>query len=133
MTTNDFASMVFDLFDRYPTHQRYLATMVLWSLWKNRNSKLWDNSTTYIVTLAKDTLTKWSCMKRAKLAIQAANIPHAWSKPPWEQSNAMLTPCLSTTIQLWDMVFVLEIPQDRLCLANLIIFTLPPQSQKLKP
>jgi len=47
---------------------------------------------------------------------------------PWEQSNAMLTSGLSTTIQLRGMIFVLEIPHDRLCLENFIISTLPPQS-----
>jgi hypothetical protein len=65
VTANDFASMVFDLFDRLPTHQRYLAAMVLCSLWKKRNSKSWDNtdnSLAYIVTRAKDTLNEWSCM-----------------------------------------------------------------------
>jgi len=59
--------------------------MVLWSLWKNLNSKLWENTDkppAYIVTRAKDTLNEWSCIQRAKLPIQAANIPHAWSKPP---------------------------------------------------
>lgn len=36
--------ILFHFFDRLSTAQRSMASMILWSLWKNRNSKLWENS-----------------------------------------------------------------------------------------
>jgi len=44
-TTNDLSTMLFYLFDRFHMHQRYLAAMFLWSLWKNYDSKHWDSVT----------------------------------------------------------------------------------------
>jgi len=40
--TNDFNTFLFDFLSRLSSQQQ-LAAMILWSLWKNRNSKLWDN------------------------------------------------------------------------------------------
>jgi ribonuclease HI len=65
--------------------QQPLVATILWSLWKNRNSKLWediDNSSEFIVTRAKTTINEWSCIQRAKLPMNNANTSLTWSKPP---------------------------------------------------
>jgi len=84
-TADNFTTMLFDLLNRLSPHQQSLTAMVLWSLWKNRNSKLWeaiDHTSSFIVTRAKDTLNEWSCMQRAKLPAHNAEHPPKWSKPP---------------------------------------------------
>ncbi|GAU22278.1 hypothetical protein TSUD_260780 [Trifolium subterraneum] len=40
-----------------------LPAMIIWSLWKTRNTKLWDNQSTLmsvIISWARDTLREWS-------------------------------------------------------------------------
>jgi len=82
---NDFTAMLSELFNRLQSQQQILVAMTLWSLWKSRNTKLWeasDTSPASIVTRAKDTLNEWSCMQRAKLPLDEAEAYHSWSKPP---------------------------------------------------
>lgn len=45
LTTNNFSTMIFHLLNRYrlAPQQQSLVDMVLWSLWKNCNSKLWKS------------------------------------------------------------------------------------------
>jgi len=40
LITNTFSTMIFDLLNRLALQQQSLVAMVLWSLWRNRNSKL---------------------------------------------------------------------------------------------
>jgi ribonuclease HI len=59
--------------------------MLLWSLWKSRNTKLWetmDTSSTFICSRAKDTLQEWSCMQRAKDQRFNTEQSTSWVKPP---------------------------------------------------
>ncbi|RHN46977.1 hypothetical protein MtrunA17_Chr7g0247981 [Medicago truncatula] len=51
--------MLFDLLSKLSTQHQTLTSMTLWSLWKSRNTKLWEStgtSPTFIVTRAKDVL-----------------------------------------------------------------------------
>lgn len=62
---NNFNVMLFEFFHRLSSTQQQSAAMLLWSLWKSRNSKLWDvmdTSSAFTVSRAKDTLQEWSCM-----------------------------------------------------------------------
>ncbi|XP_024633515.1 uncharacterized protein [Medicago truncatula] len=71
--------------DSLHPQQQVLAAMTLWSLWKSRNSKLWEATDTTpisIVTRAKDAINEWSCMQREKAPIHHANSVHSWIKPP---------------------------------------------------
>jgi len=87
--------------------------MVLWSIWKSRNVKLWegnDTSSAVTVARAKDILNEWSCTHRAKLQHSGTSQPCAWTKPQHGiiKCNVMLiVPCL-TTIHSWVMVCALE-------------------------
>lgn len=59
--------------------------MVLWSLWKNRNSKLWENSDsapTFIVQSAKNSLNEWRYMQHHKNQGQIVHHTVLWTKPP---------------------------------------------------
>lgn len=85
LTANNCAAMFFDLLDRLQPQQQTLVAMTLWSLWKSRNSKLWDASDTtpsFTVTRAKDTLNEWCYMQRAKVPVHHAISAHTWIKPP---------------------------------------------------
>jgi ribonuclease HI len=58
--------------------------MILWSIWKSHNSKLWENSDTppsTIVRRAKDSLHEWQVMQRAKQPRQGTHQEHKWLKP----------------------------------------------------
>jgi len=62
-----------------------MASMVLWSLWKDRNSKLWENSDsapTFIVQSAKDSLNEWCYMQHHKNQGQQVHHSVLWTKPP---------------------------------------------------
>jgi len=67
---NNLSTLLFDFLSRITVQQQQIVAMVFWSLWKSRNTKLWeftDNPTIVIISQAKDTLYEWSCMQRAKL------------------------------------------------------------------
>ncbi|XP_024639931.1 uncharacterized protein [Medicago truncatula] len=58
--------------------------MLLWSIWKSRNTKLWEASestSAYIISRANDSLQEWSCMQRAKLQVQNQVLTPSWVKP----------------------------------------------------
>lgn len=82
---NDFTTMLFDFLDRLPSYQQHAAAMLLWSLWKSRNIKLWDSldtTTASTVSRAKDTLHEWRCMQRARPQPQNQDHIISWKKPP---------------------------------------------------
>jgi ribonuclease HI len=84
-TSYDFSTLLFDLFDRLTTEQQSMVSMILWSLWKNRNAKLWENSDsapTFIVQSARDSLNEWSYMQHHKIHGQQVHHTVMWSKPP---------------------------------------------------
>jgi ribonuclease HI len=77
--------MLFTFFDRLSISQVALAAMTLWSLWKCRNSKLWDNVDTpplVVINRARDTLYEWSYMQQAKNSMQEITHDALWEKPP---------------------------------------------------
>jgi len=68
-TADDFTALLFEFLRRLSLTQQQSAAMLLWSLWKSRNFKLWDaldTSSAFTVSRARDTLQEWSCMQRAK-------------------------------------------------------------------
>jgi hypothetical protein len=80
---NDFTTLLFDFFDRLSDQQKSLASMILWSIWKGRNSKLWEGSDTppsVIVQRAKDSLNEWSYMQRARHPVSGTQQEATWSK-----------------------------------------------------
>jgi len=84
LAANDFTTLLFDLLDRLSSQQQHLAAMLLWSLWKSRNTKLWetmDTSSTFILSRAKDTLQEWSCMECAKFQRFNTEQSTSWVKP----------------------------------------------------
>jgi len=84
-TSYDFSTLLFNLFNRLTTEQQSMASMVLWSLWKNSNSKLWENSDsapTFIVQSAKDSLNEWRYMQHHKNQGQQVHHTVQWTKPP---------------------------------------------------
>lgn len=66
---NNFSVTLFDLFHMLKDQDRPSAAMILWSLWKCRNTKLSeasDTSPTFTVSRAHDVLHEWICMQQAK-------------------------------------------------------------------
>ena len=85
LTADNFTATLFNLFDKLLLHHQHLAAMVLWSLSKSRNAKLWeatDTSPNFIISHAKDTLQEWSCMQRTKHQEQNPTHTSSWVKPP---------------------------------------------------
>jgi len=83
-TTHDCIALLFSLFDRLSAQQHSLASMILWSIWKSRNSKLWEGSETppsTIVYRAKDSLNVWQFMQRAKQTSPGTHSEPKWLKP----------------------------------------------------
>jgi len=61
-TANDFTSILFDFLNKISAQQHKLASMILLSLWKSRNSRLWEGTYTpseSIVLRAKNSLQEW--------------------------------------------------------------------------
>jgi len=59
--------------------------MILWSLWKSRNSKLWEGTNTppeSIVLWAKNSLQEWIRMQKARQPSQGTHQEVLWEKPP---------------------------------------------------
>lgn len=84
-TSYDFSTLLFYLFGRLTSDQQSMSSMVLWSLWKNRNSKLWENSDsapTFIVQSAKNSLNEWHYMQHHKNQGQIVHHTVLWTKPP---------------------------------------------------
>ena len=76
--------MLFTFFDRLSISQVALAAMTLWSLWKCRNRKIWDNVNTpplVVCNRARDTLYEWSYMQQAKNPVQEITHDALWEKP----------------------------------------------------
>jgi len=77
--------MFFDLFGRLPSIQQPLAAMVLRSMWKRRNVKLWqgDDSSPHItVTRAKDTLNELRLYAKSKISNQQYISPLCMDQTP---------------------------------------------------
>ena len=84
LTADNFTNTVFGFFDRLLLHQQPLAAMLLWSIGKSRNTKLWEaleTTSTCIISRANDSLQEWSCMQRTKLQVQNQVLTHSWVKP----------------------------------------------------
>lgn len=82
---NDFITFLFDFFNRLSPHQHPLAAMILWSLCKNRNSKLRENVDSLppiMVRRAKELLNKCKFMQKARKLGQTPHMTDAWTKPP---------------------------------------------------
>ena len=91
----NFFDMLFDLFDRLQTQQKLLVAMTLWSIWKSQDTELWDainTSPATIVTRAKGTLNKLSCMQRAKTPVQNDDFEHTRTKPPLSMIKCNVDP-----------------------------------------
>jgi len=85
LMAHNVSVMLFELLNRLSLRQQSLVATILWSLWKNRNSKLWediDNSSGFIVTRAKTRINEWSCMQRVKLPMNNVDTSLTWSRPP---------------------------------------------------
>jgi len=80
---DNFTTFLFDFLDRLSTHQHQTAAMLLWSIWKSRNTKLWescDTTTAAIISREKDTLHEWSCMQRVKPQVHTLDHSITWVK-----------------------------------------------------
>lgn len=83
--TNDFSTLLVVFFDRLTSEQQSVATMILWSLWKNCNFKLWENTSSpsiLIVQRAKDILHEWWCIQHHSNRDPNLQLVTSWSKPP---------------------------------------------------
>ena len=112
---SNFFAMLFDLFHRLHEQDRPLATMIFWSLWKSRNTKLWgaiNISPTFIVSRAHDVLHEWSCMQRTK---QPAT------------SNAMLMRPISIILGLNMFLVPINIPTIHFSLSKIFLQLLVPK------
>jgi len=75
---NDFTSLLFDFFNRLQSHIQATTSMILWSLWKSRNTKLWkciDTPSSLIVQRAHNSLHEWQCLQRARQQMQCRLCP----------------------------------------------------------
>jgi len=84
--------------------------MILWSLWRSRNAKLWeatDASPTFIISYVKDTLQKWTYMQRAKYQEQNPTHTSSWVKPPTSTTKCNVDAAMfdNNTIMGYDMCF----------------------------
>lgn len=86
-------SIVFQLLQKVPASQCSLLAMILWSLWKRRNLKLWqhhDESTGQVILRAKHMLEEWNLAQRFRnhgslqnsaAVIERNNTEFQWQRP----------------------------------------------------
>jgi len=61
--------------------------MPVWSLWKSRNTKLWEATYTspiVIVSQAKDIIHECGYMQIGKVLVRSEYMEQPWTKPPPE-------------------------------------------------
>jgi len=69
-------------------HQQATTSMLIWSLWKSRTSKLWervDTSPSHIIQHANDTLHEWRVCKKQGNQLKKTQGTHqevSWIKRP---------------------------------------------------
>lgn len=88
-----------------------LSVKILWSLWKSWTTNLWDATDTTpatIVTRAKDTLNKMSCMQRTLAPVGNEDFEHLGLSHHYAWSSVILMPFLSTVILSWGTICVFE-------------------------
>ena len=110
LTADNFTATLFNLFDKLSLHHQHLAVMLLWSLWKSHNAKLWeatDTSPNFIISHAKGTLQKWSCMQRTKHQEQNLTHTSSWVKPPTGTTKCNVDAAMfdNNTIMRYGMYF----------------------------
>ncbi|KAK9111776.1 hypothetical protein Scep_019295 [Stephania cephalantha] len=85
--SRDFINWLNFLFEHYPCEEVEMATILCWSIWNNRNSKLWKNRTkspTQIVQGARTNLLEWQRAQEGGL-FRREQVTEAgmvkWNKP----------------------------------------------------
>jgi len=84
-TDNDFTSLLFDFLNKISVQLQELASMILWTPWKSRNSKPWERTDTppeSIVLRAKNSLKEWIHMQKPRQPSQGTHQEVLWEKPP---------------------------------------------------
>lgn len=84
---NDFSELFFKVCRRLNKEQLSLFSMVLWSFWNSRNSKLWDaaiETTAQVVTRAVEVLNSLRFARRDNTQVNTSVPPLIieWSPPP---------------------------------------------------
>jgi len=108
---NDFTSHLFDFFNSISVQQQEMASMILWSLWKSRNTKLCEGTNTpseSILLRAKNSLQEWMHMQKAWQPSQCTHHQTLWEKLRLSWWNVMRTVHSLITTPLQVLVSALE-------------------------
>lgn len=85
---DSFTELFFTVNADLCSSMRNLFAMVLWSIWKRRNDRLWEErivSNSQVISRAKEVLTDWITAKerfQPNLIAHHSRIEDKWSKPP---------------------------------------------------
>jgi hypothetical protein len=84
---NDAAGVIFNLLQRLNSADSVEMATILWSIWKQRNNKVWNNTLegqNFVIVRAQEMVRDWTAVQHVQThnsATPHATVIHRWKKP----------------------------------------------------
>ncbi|WJX25326.1 hypothetical protein P8452_14380 [Trifolium repens] len=84
---NDAAGVIFNLLQRLNSAYSVEMATILWSIWKQRNNKVWNNTLegqNFVIVHAQEMVRDWTAVQRVQThnsTTPHATVIHGWKKP----------------------------------------------------
>lgn len=106
-------ALIFTLLDQLPLVQRELFVTIMWSMWKRRNLKLWqqqNETIMHVLERAKHTLDDWRSAQQIWLQREDVPLTHQgnssdsmvveWSKPAYGRYKCNIDSSFSSSMNM---------------------------------
>jgi hypothetical protein len=84
---NDAAGVIFNLLQRLNSADSVEMATILWSIWKQRNNKVWNNTLegqNFVIVRAQEMVRDWTAVQRVQThnsVTSHATVINGWKKP----------------------------------------------------